>query len=75
LVGVGRPELAAPEADGFVTDLNATLSEQLLDITLAQVEPVVEPDGVADDLGREAMASVQGGVHGHRAILPGTAPR
>jgi hypothetical protein len=70
LLGVGCAELPTPEADGLVADLDPALGEQLLDITLAQVEPVVEPDGVADDLGGEPMATVQGGIDGHRPILP-----
>ena len=37
---------------------------------MAQVEAEVQPDGVADDLGREAMATIQGRVDGHRPILP-----
>jgi hypothetical protein len=71
LVGVGRPERAAPEANGFVTDLNAALSEQFFDVTMAQIETEVQPDGVADDLGRETMATVQGRVDGRRRILHG----
>jgi hypothetical protein len=51
LLGVGRAELAAPEADRFITDLDAALAQQLLNVAMAQIEPVVQPDGVADDLG------------------------
>src|ERR671931_203375 len=61
LVGVGRPELATPEADGLIADLDASLGEQLFDVAMAQVEPEVQPDRVADELGREAMATVQSG--------------
>ena len=46
-------ELAAPESDGLVTDLDPALGEQLLDIAVAEGEAVVQPDGVCDDLGRE----------------------
>jgi hypothetical protein len=70
LPGVGCAEPAAPEADGFVTDPNAALSEQLFDVTMAQVEAEAQPDLVADDLRRETMATVEGGIYGHRAILP-----
>jgi hypothetical protein len=63
------------EANRLVTDLDATLGEQLFDVTVAQVKPEVQPDSVADDLGREAMASVQGGSTGTtRAYPPMPAP-
>jgi hypothetical protein len=38
---------------------------------MAEIEAAVQPDGVADDLSWEAMATIQGGVDGHRPILPG----
>ena len=71
---MGGTELAAPQANRLVADPNAALGEQLLHSAMAQVEPEVQPDGMADDLGREAMAMVQGGVDGHRSILPGPTP-
>ena len=40
----------------FVT--YASLSQQLLDVAQVQAEAVVEPYAVADDLGRETIASV-----------------
>ena len=46
-------ELAAPQPDGLITDLDATFGEQLLDITVAEGEAMVQPDGVSDDLGRK----------------------
>ena len=38
---------------------DATLSEKVLDIAKAQSEPMVQPDGMADDLGWKAVASIQ----------------
>ena len=73
LLGVGRPELAAPEADRLVADTNPTLGEQVFDVTMAQVEAEVQPDGVADDFRWEAMTAVQGGVDRHGPILPDAA--
>jgi hypothetical protein len=46
-------ELAAPQPDGLVTDLDPTFREQLLDVTVAEGEAVVQPDRVSDDLGRK----------------------
>jgi len=50
-------ELAAPQPDGLVSDLDPTFGEQLLDIAVAEGEAVVQPDGVSDDLGWETVAS------------------
>ena len=59
-------EPLAPSTDGLVGDLNASFGEQILDITEAEGEPEVEPDGMADDLGRESVSTVADGcvVHG-----------
>ena len=40
-----------PETDSLTTDGNATLSEEILDIPVAEIETVVEPDGITDDIG------------------------
>src|SRR5262249_39074007 len=58
----GRPERLAPLPHALAADDQATLGEQVLDIAQAEVEPVVQPDGVADDLGWEAAAMKQGPV-------------
>src|SRR5216683_2563075 len=50
-------ELAAPEPDGLVTDLDPPFGEQLFDIAVAEGEAVVQPHSVTDDLGRETVAS------------------
>jgi hypothetical protein len=60
--GVFGSELDAPESDGLVTDCDAALSEEIFDISMAQVEPIVEPDGVGDDIRRESVALVS--IHG-----------
>jgi len=49
-------ELDVPLAERLVADLNSAFLEQLLDVTLAQTEPVVEPKSVLDDAQRKAMA-------------------
>jgi hypothetical protein len=49
-------ELPAPAPDRFVGEKHATLGQQQLHVSQAQAEHVIEPDHVADDLGREAMA-------------------
>jgi hypothetical protein len=64
LIGILLPELAAPLADGFVGHVDATCDQELLHVTVAQGESIVEPDAVADDLDGKAVvvvASVGGG--------------
>jgi hypothetical protein len=51
-------ELLAPLADRFVRYLNATLGQEIFDISEAQGEPIVEPNGVADDVGGKSISSV-----------------
>ena len=53
LIGKALPELATPIADSFVADGYTALKQHLLDVSVAERETVVEPDGVTDD-GRRA---------------------
>ena len=83
--GISGSKLDVPEADGFVTYSDTAFSEQIFDEwsgtpAVAKVESVVEPDRIADDIGREPVALV--GIH-HRIInyghltcqyLPGLSP-
>ena len=39
-----------PQANGFSADSYTAFSEQIFDIAVAEIETVVEPDGVADDI-------------------------
>jgi hypothetical protein len=55
-----RSELPTPEADGFVRNDDATFGQQILNIAETQCESVVQPDGVADDLGRKSVTFVAG---------------
>jgi hypothetical protein len=56
--GVQSTELDTPETDRLATDSNATFSEEILDIPVAEIKAIVEPDGVADDIGRETVALI-----------------
>jgi hypothetical protein len=51
-------ELARPLPHGLVAHGDAAGGQHLLHHAQAEREPKVEPDGVADDLGREAVAGV-----------------
>ena len=59
---VQGPKLDAPQTDGFVTDGYSAFSKKTFNITMAQIESIVEPDCVADDIVREPVTFV--GIHG-----------
>ena len=69
-VGERTPEAQAPGADALVADHDAALGQDRLNLTQAQAEAVVEPDSVADDLGRKAEAVV--GTELARSSCPAT---
>ena len=58
--GVFRSELETPEADGLVGDDDPPFSQQILYISKAQREPMVQPHGMTDNFGRKSVASVAG---------------
>src|SRR2546427_10453371 len=58
--GVLRTEPPTPLPNRLVGYGDAPLSEEIFGIAEAQTEPVVEPDGVTDDLRRESVAVVAG---------------
>jgi hypothetical protein len=62
---VDGSELDAPEADRFAADSIASFGEQFFNVAVAQVEAIVEPDSIGNDIRRESVAFV--GVH--RPIL------
>ena len=67
LVGESLAELQAPPANGLVGDEDAAGGPPFFHVAVAQREPKIQPHGVADDLGRIAVAVMErlGGVHGH----------
>ncbi len=48
--GIKRTELSAPETDRFAGDNDTPLSQKIFDIVVAEIESVVVPDCVADDV-------------------------
>jgi len=69
--GIRGTALRPPLTARLVADDDATLGEQVLDVTKAEVEAEIQPDGVGDHLGREAMAPVE--RHAVSAAGPATA--
>ncbi len=63
--GIFRTKLDAPKPDGFITDSNAAFSQQIFDISVTEIESIVEPHGVADDVRRKSVSFIS--IHG--AIL------
>ena len=51
-----RSELDRPAADGLVADIHAPCREKLFNVAKAQAEAKVKPDGMADHVGRVAVA-------------------
>src|SRR5215212_4370852 len=69
LAGEVAAELEAPLSDALVGHGHAPLGEDQLHIPQAEAEHVIEPHRVADDLSREAMPGVGGGIGRHPASL------
>ena len=51
-----------PEPDGLPTDSDASLGQQIFDMSVVQIESIVKPDCIANDIGWESVALVY--VHG-----------
>jgi len=60
LVGKALPQLQRPLQHGLVADDDAAHGQQFVHYPQARREAEVEPDGVAEDLSREAAAGVAG---------------
>ena len=70
--GIVGPEGLAPLAERFVGDWEAPRGEEILPIADTEPEAVVEPHSVADDLGREAVATIAWRGARHKRRLPPT---
>jgi hypothetical protein len=57
-IGEIRAEFLAPPSHRLVGDDNASFSQDQLHIAQAEAEYVVQPHGMADDLGRKSMTIV-----------------
>ena len=47
---IQRAEFDTPKPDRFWTDSDSSLSQQIFDVTVAQIESIVQPDGVENDI-------------------------
>jgi hypothetical protein len=60
--GLFGSKVDAPEPDGLVANDDATFSQEIFDIPVAEVEAITEPDRVTDDCRRKPVTSVS--IHG-----------
>ena len=67
---VHRTEPLAPLPNRLVGDRHASLREEIFGIAEAEAESMVEPDRVADDVGRESISVIAGQLALHRPTLP-----
>ena len=51
-------EFDAPQTDGFTADGDASFSQQVFDVAVTQIEAIVEPNSVRNDIGRESVAFI-----------------
>jgi hypothetical protein len=56
--GINRAEFDAPETYRLAIDCDATFSEEIFDVAVTEIESVVKPDGVGNDIWRESVAFV-----------------
>jgi hypothetical protein len=68
-IGVGLSKLQAPLKDGFRREDDPALGHQLFNISITEGKTQIQPNRVADDLRRKAVAFVIGrsGVCFHEA--------
>lgn len=59
-IGIVLPEFAAPLADSLMRDLDAAFEQQFLYVAIAQAEPVVEPDPMANHFSGKAIVDEAG---------------
>src|SRR5215472_16089570 len=73
LVGEWLAKFARPLPHGFVTDNDAARGQQLLHHAKTEREAEIQPNGITDDLGREAISGIAGSSgcrHPTRLLTP-----
>jgi len=56
--GIGLPEFQHPQTNRLVSDVDASLREKILDIPGAHRKTEIEPNGLSNNVGMEAVAPV-----------------
>ena len=55
---INGSELNAPQSDRFTANSDAPLGQDIFNITVAEIESIVEPDSVGDDVRRESVSFI-----------------
>jgi hypothetical protein len=55
---INGSEFDTPKSDCFSTDGDVSFGEEVFDISMAEVEAIIEPDGVGNDVRWESVALV-----------------
>lgn len=55
---INGTELDTPQTSRFSADTDFSFSEEIFDIAVAQVEPVVQPNCLTDDIWRESVSFI-----------------
>ena len=58
-LGILRSKLVAPQANRFITDDNTSFSQQIFYIPMTEIESMIEPNCILNDVRREPVAFVQ----------------
>ena len=58
---IQRTEFVAPKSNRLVTHIDAAFSKQIFDVPVAEIEPMIEPDGILDDGWRKPVTLVDVG--------------
>ena len=56
--GIDGTEFDTPESDSFAANCDTSFSEQILDISMPEVESEVEPDRIRNDVRWESVAFI-----------------
>ena len=56
---VDGAEFDAPKAYSFLADRDASFSQQVFDISMTEIESVVEANGVGNNIGWESVAFIR----------------
>ena len=62
-------ELVAPQPDRFTTDLDSSMSQQFFNIAVTEIESVIQPFRLLDDIGRKSVTFIRVGASVHWPIV------
>src|SRR6516225_7425125 len=72
--GIVGTEFLTPQPNRLIRDDDSSFGQKILDISEAQVETMVKPHAIADDLGRETMTGIARPIVLHGTSVSGPCP-